>query len=69
MSFHESLASVFAAAGFNYSPQSNQAIIPTFPNGIPGSKPKSFRSSFPIRTIAGFADGMSEDFGRIRREI
>jgi hypothetical protein len=40
-----------------------------FPNGIPGSKPKSFRRSILIRTMAGFGDGMSESFGRIRREI
>jgi len=67
-SFDEPLASALAV-GFNHSPQSNQAIIPMFPNGTPGSKPKSFRSSIPIQTMAGFGDRMSEGFGRIRREI
>ncbi|KIJ91844.1 hypothetical protein K443DRAFT_685707 [Laccaria amethystina LaAM-08-1] len=64
----EPLASALTA-GFNHSPQSNQAIIPMFPNGTPGPKPESFKSSIPIRTMAGFGDGMSEGFGRIRREI
>ena len=61
MSFDEPLASALGA-GFNHSPQSNQAIVPIFLNGTPGSKPKSFRSSIPIRTMAGFGDGMSEGF-------
>ena len=67
-SFDEPLASALGA-GFSHFPQSNQTIIPMFPNGTAGSKPKSFRSSIPIRTMAGFGDGMSEGFGRIRREI
>ena len=40
-----------------------------YPNGVPGSKPKSFRSSIPIRTMTGIGDGMSEGLGRIRREM
>ena len=40
-----------------------------YPNGMPGGKPKSFRNSIPIRTMAGIGDGVSEGLGRIRREI
>ena len=40
-----------------------------YPNGIPSGKPKSFRNSIPIRTMAGIGDGVTEGFGRIRREI
>ena len=40
-----------------------------YPNGIPSSKPKSFRNSIPIRTMAGIGDGVTEGFGRIRREM
>jgi hypothetical protein len=35
-------------------------------DGIPGSKPKSFRNPVPIRSMAtGFGDGASDGFGRI----
>jgi hypothetical protein len=57
------------AAGFNRYPQSNQAIIPMFKNITPDSKPKSFRSSIPIQTMAGFRYWMSEHIGRIRTKI
>ena len=40
-----------------------------YPNGIPSGKPKSFRNSIPIRTMAGIGDGVTEGFGRIRREM
>jgi len=41
-----------------------------YPNGISGGKPKSFRNSIPIRTMAaGIGDGVSEGLGRIRREM
>jgi hypothetical protein len=60
MSFDEPLASTLAA-GFNHPPQSNQAIIPTPPKGTLGSKPKSFRCSFPIRTMAGYQNYTMND--------
>ncbi|TFK32507.1 hypothetical protein BDQ12DRAFT_692387 [Crucibulum laeve] len=65
-SFDEPLASALSG-GFDY--QNPQAVLPMYPNGIPGSKPKSFRNSIPIRTMAGIGDGVSEGFGRIKREI
>jgi hypothetical protein len=40
-----------------------------YPNGMPSGKPKSFRNSIPIRTMAGIGDGVTEGFGRIRREM
>jgi hypothetical protein len=40
-----------------------------YPNGIPSGKPKSFRNSISIRTMAGIGDGVTEGFGRIRREL
>jgi len=65
-SFDEPLASALAG-GLDYSRP--PAILPMLPNGMPGSKPTSFRNSIPIRTMAGFSDGMTEGLGRIRREI
>lgn len=65
-SFDEPIASALAA-GLDYSHP--PAILPMLPNGMPGSMPKSFRNSIPIRTMAGFSDGMNEGLGRIRREI
>jgi hypothetical protein len=67
-SFDEPLASALSA-GLDYS-HPTRAVIPMLPNGIPGSRPKSFRNSVPIRNMAtGFGDGVSEGLGRIRREI
>ena len=40
-----------------------------YPNGMPSGKPKSFRNSIPIRTMAGIGDGVTEGIGRIRREM
>ena len=66
VSFDEPLASDLAG-GLDYSHQ--PAILPMLSNGMPGSRPTSFRHSIPIRTMAGFSDGMTEGIGRIRREI
>ena len=67
-SFDEPLASALSA-GLDYSHPS-RAVIPMLPNGIPGSRPRSFRSSVPIRNMAtGLGDGVSEGLGRIRREM
>jgi len=65
-SFDEPLASALAG-GMEYSVP--PAILPMLPNGMPGSHPKSFKNSIPIRTMAGLSDGMSESIGRFRREI
>jgi hypothetical protein len=40
-----------------------------YPNGMSSGKPKSFRNSIPIRTMAGIGDGVTEGIGRIRREM
>jgi len=67
-SFDEPLASALSASLDHFHP--SRAIIPMLPNGMPGSKPKSFRSPVPIRNVAtGLSDGVSESIGRIRREI
>jgi hypothetical protein len=67
-SFDEPLASALSA-GLDYS-QPSRAVIPMLPNGIPGSRPKSFRNPIPIRNMAaGLGDGVSEGLGRIRREM
>jgi hypothetical protein len=67
-SFDEPLASALSAS-LDYS-HPTRAVIPMLPNGIPGSRPKLFRNSVPIRNIAiDFGDGVSEGLGRIRREI
>lgn len=65
-SFDEPLASALSG-GLEYSLP--PAILPMLPNGMPGSKPTSFRNSIPIRTMAGLSDGMNEGLVRIRREI
>lgn len=66
--FDEPLASALSA-GLDHSHPS-RTIIPMLPNGMPGSNPKSFRNSVPIRTMTtGLSDGVSESIGRIRREI
>jgi hypothetical protein len=67
-SFDEPLASALSAGLDNFHP--SRTIIPMLPNGMPGSKPKSFRNPVPIRNMAtGLSDGVSESIGRIRREI
>ncbi|KAH7902822.1 hypothetical protein BJ138DRAFT_271896, partial [Hygrophoropsis aurantiaca] len=67
-SFDEPIASAMSAdLGRSHSPR---AIIPMLPNGTPGSKPKSFKNTIPIRNMtAGITEGMGESLGRIRREI
>ncbi|KAH7923186.1 hypothetical protein BV22DRAFT_1015894 [Leucogyrophana mollusca] len=67
-SFDEPIASAISAdLGRSHSPRT---IIPMLPNGTPGSKPKSFKNSIPIRNMtAGITEGMGESLGRIRREI
>ncbi|KAL0948774.1 hypothetical protein HGRIS_008904 [Hohenbuehelia grisea] len=62
-SFDEPLASALAG-GLDYA--SPPPVLPMLPNGAPGSNPKSFRNSIPIRVLS---DNVSEGFGRIRREI
>ena len=65
-SFDEPIASAISGSLDN----SNLPIIlPMYPNGIPGSNPRSFRSSIPIRTMAGIGDGVSEGLGRLRRDF
>lgn len=44
-------------------------ILPMYPNGLPGANVKSLRNSIPIRAISGLGDGVSEGFGRIRKEM
>lgn len=67
-SFDELLASALSA-GLDYSHPS-QAVIPMLLNGTPGSRPKSFRNSVPIRNMAAsLGDGISEGLGHIRREM
>ncbi|KAF8990198.1 hypothetical protein BDQ17DRAFT_1433964 [Cyathus striatus] len=46
------------------------AILPMYPNGSLGSKPRSFSNSIPIRaTVAGIGDGVTEGIGRFRRKV
>lgn len=65
-SFDEPIASAISGSFDN---SNLPAILPMYPNGIPGAKPKSFRNSIPIRTMAGIGDGVTEGLGRIRREM
>ena len=65
-SFDEPIASAISGSFDN---SNLPAILPMYPNGIPSGKPKSFRNSIPIRTMAGIGDGVTEGFGRIRREM
>ena len=65
-SFDEPIASAISGS---YDNSNLPAILPMYPNGIPSGKPKSFRNSIPIRTMAGIGDGVTEGFGRIRREM
>jgi len=66
-SFDEPLASALAAE-FDHHPPHTSGVLPMLPNG---SRPQTFRSSIPItiRSMTGIGDGMSESFGKIRREI
>jgi hypothetical protein len=65
-SFDEPLASALSG-GLDYTP--SQPVLPMFPNGAPGTNPRSFKNSIPIRTMTGLGDGMSEGLGKFRREI
>ncbi|KAJ3730564.1 hypothetical protein C8R42DRAFT_11268 [Lentinula raphanica] len=65
-SFDEPLASALIG-GLDHTP--SQPVLPMYPNGTPGTKPRSFKNTIPIRTMAGIGDGMSEGIGRFRREI
>ncbi|KAJ3733230.1 hypothetical protein DFJ43DRAFT_995727 [Lentinula guzmanii] len=65
-SFDEPLASALTG-GLDHTP--SQPVLPMYPNGTPGTKPRSFKNTIPIRTMAGIGDGMSEGIGRFRREI
>ena len=66
-SFDEPLASALAAE-FDHHPAHAPGVLPMLPNG---SRPQTFRTSIPItiRSMTGIGDGMSESFGKIRREI
>ncbi|KIJ59762.1 hypothetical protein HYDPIDRAFT_177705 [Hydnomerulius pinastri MD-312] len=68
-SFDGPIASAMSA-DIEHSRTGKSPIIPMLPNGTPGSKPRSFGNSIPIRSMtAGIAEGVGEGFGRIRREI
>lgn len=64
--FDEPIASAISGSFDN---SNLPVILPMYPNGIPGSNPKSFRNSIPIRTMAGIGDGVSDGLGRIRRGV
>ncbi|KAI0666055.1 hypothetical protein C8Q78DRAFT_1060998 [Trametes maxima] len=67
-SFDEPLASALAAPLHPLHP--SPPVLPMLPNGTPGSASKSLLNAIPIRHVAaGIQDGMSEGFGRIRREL
>ncbi|KAF8829925.1 hypothetical protein HHX47_DHR2000266 [Lentinula edodes] len=65
-SFDEPLTSALTG-GLDHTPA--QSVLPMFPNGAPGTKPRSFKTHIPIRTMTGIGDGMSEGIGRFKREI
>lgn len=70
-SFDEPLASALAGDLVTDYATSIPTVLPMYPNGISGTQsalkaPAFIRNSIPIRRIG---DGMSEGFGRIRREI
>ncbi|KAJ6601752.1 hypothetical protein DFH09DRAFT_1125806 [Mycena vulgaris] len=60
-SFDEPLASALAGAHYARPPP----VLPMLPNGSPAS----FRSSIPVRAVAGLGDGVAEGLGRLRREM
>ncbi|KAJ6522464.1 hypothetical protein B0H19DRAFT_656027 [Mycena capillaripes] len=62
-SFDEPLAS--ALAGAHYRDARPPPVLPMLPNGSPAS----FRSSMPVRAVAGLGDGVAEGLGRLRREM
>jgi hypothetical protein len=62
-SFDEPLANAMSA-GLDYNGSS--PVLPMLPNGTPGSYPKSFVNSIPIRSIS---DGMSGSISRLKREV
>ena len=64
-SFDEPLASALSGDLRQLNP--SPPVIPMYPNG-PSSR--LYRNPIPIRHVAaGISDGMSEGFGRLRREI
>lgn len=66
-SFDEPIASAISGS---FDSSNLPMILPMYPNGVPGStKPKLFRNSIPVRTMAGIGDGVSEGIGRLRREM
>ncbi|KAF8838160.1 hypothetical protein BDN67DRAFT_991441 [Paxillus ammoniavirescens] len=68
-SFDAPIASAMSA-DLEYTFSARSPVIPMLPNGTPGSKPRSFGNSIPIRHMtAGIAEGVGEGFGRIRKEI
>jgi hypothetical protein len=65
-SFDEPLASALAGE-LDYQPPT--AVLPMYPNGVPGASSRSLRNSIPIRKMAGLGDGVSEGLGRIRSQM
>src|SRR6266567_7306904 len=65
-SFDEPIASAISGS---LDSSNLPVILPMYPNGVPRSNPRSFRNSIPIRTMAGIGDGMTEGFGRLRRDF
>ncbi|KAJ7066843.1 hypothetical protein B0H15DRAFT_872223 [Mycena belliarum] len=61
-SFDEPLASALAGDAHYARPP---PVLPMLPNGSPAS----FRSSMPVRAVAGLGDGVAEGLGRLRREM
>ncbi|KAJ7878106.1 hypothetical protein B0H14DRAFT_2190981, partial [Mycena olivaceomarginata] len=54
-----------ALAGTHYRDARPPPVLPMLPNGSPAS----FRSSMPVRAVAGLRDNIAEGFGRLRREM
>ncbi|KAJ7712437.1 hypothetical protein B0H16DRAFT_1624929 [Mycena metata] len=63
-SFDEPLASALAGVA-HYRDVRPPPVLPMLPNG----SPSSFRSSMPVRAVAGLGDGVAEGLGRLRREM
>jgi len=65
-SFDEPLASAMSLQLGGFTGASPK-VLPMLPNGVPNPR---LRDSIPIRSVAaGITDGVSEGFGRLRREI
>jgi hypothetical protein len=65
-SFDEPIASAMSASLGEYA-NPTLPVLPMLPNGAPGPR---FRNPIPIRNVAaGISDGMTEGFGRLKREI